>query len=99
MRIILILLLLTGCMNSYQPSLAVPATSPEKYESDRQSCIEEAKQRMRKSMNDNMGTTALIGAIPVIGIVVQTTRNDDYTKSGFTMTDECMSKKGYKLAN
>lgn len=50
-------------------------------------------------MNDNMGTTALIGAIPVIGIVVQTTRNDDYTKSGFTMTDECMSKKGYKLAN
>lgn len=93
---------LTGCFSAYHPDLAVPAKDQSKYESDRQECISTAQYKLRHPSNEDTARSAVGGAFGLVGagiMAVTSDSNSDYNKSGYEMVDECMAKKGYKLAN
>ena len=93
-------LILAGCgLNTYQPPLSEQPKDAAKFESDRKLCIEEAKQRVRNASTPGRALT--VGALGLVGAAATAAaagEEDDYTKSPLTMTDECLIKKGYKLA-
>ena len=98
MRKYLSLLLLTGCMSSYQPHLASPPANQIKYESDRKSCVAEAIARGQKAREDNSTNNLAIGSFGLLAVPAAIAEGtSDYNKSGYEMTDECMAKKGYKI--
>lgn len=96
------LLALSGCGNrtdAYQPKLLVPAASESQYKNDRAACGIEVRQRMEKSQGPK---DALLGGFGLAGGLVNmatSDSDDDGMKSPITMVDECMTKRGYKIAN
>lgn len=103
-KYLLVMLCLGGCsVDSYRPQLAAQPSDLTKYESDRNACIEETKLRSKRAIAEyqSSGRWLMSGLFGAAGGVVDTATagEADYNKSGYTMMDECLAQKGYKLAN
>lgn len=100
--VLFITVLLSGCMASYEPKLAAPATDQGKYQADLTTCKQEAHDRQMNAgySAGGMAKGTLIGAFGLLGGATAeavSDKDDDYTKSPRTMVDECMAKKGYDV--
>lgn len=85
-------------MASYHPQMSKPVTNQVKYESDRQECLQQAKSRQFKAIDENQGKTLAIGTFGLVGYaMVSAGQEDDYSKAPTTMVDECMTLKGYPV--
>ncbi len=97
MRYIAILLLLSSCtgLEKYEPNLSEHPQDQEAYETDLAQCRDKAKKR-----DADTSQSLAIGATGLIGYMAMYAANpdDDGFKSGYTLVDECMAKKGYPLA-
>lgn len=111
-KILFLGLLLTGCANSesgYRPQLSEQPTNIDAYESDRLICIrqggekwEVARQNYVSSGNTIGSAFGLIGGLAQAGVDeghIQANRHADYYKMPSGLADECMTAKGYKIAN
>lgn len=95
---ILLMGLLSGCMNNYHPPLAEEPKDQIKYEADLKDCI----VYMKKAGTPDVGRSMIIGATGLIGYgIMEATKDDDdpYFKSPKELVDGCMIKKGYKIAS
>lgn len=83
----------------YQPHF-VQEQKNKNLELDRKTCESEANQRFKQAINNHRGEGAfgLLG-FAVIDAVSPRDKNDDYYKTAHQIADECMTAKGYKLAN
>ena len=86
-------LVLGGCTPIFlnEPNLASPPSDMAKYHVDLQACEDEQKPTSAETLTGGMG------ALPVT--VIMLTEGRDFTsfKSGYTLRDECMVRKGYVL--
>lgn len=97
-----LLLLLSGCMEMYEPKLATPAIDHDKYIADLEFCRKEAGDRIMSAGNSPEGVQkgmfiAVLGPLAAVGVAATSDKDDDYNKTGFTMINECMVRKGYDV--
>lgn len=103
MRYLALLLMLTGCMAAYEPKLVTPVINSNQYTADLESCKQEAHDRIINAgySSEGLAKSGLAGVFGIAGAVVGSAipnDNSDYSKTGFTMVDECMTKMGYDIA-
>lgn len=99
---LVLFLLLSGCMSVYEPKLSSPALDHDRYTADLDLCRQETHDRIINAgySPEGVAKSSIIGGfglIGAVGIATTSDNNDDYNKTGFTMIDECMSKKGYNV--
>lgn len=98
MRKLLILFILTGCTTlwSYEPKLAAAPKNQNKYQSDLKACRDYVWDVNQTSMGE-----ALSSGAGVVGNLTYNALSDEKKPTGtsFSQVDNCMAKKGYKVAN
>jgi|CXWL01.1.fsa_nt_gi hypothetical protein len=85
-----------GQMDAYRPALVSEPKDKIKYESDLKDCIQYSKD-----IRSNPDSRSLaIGAFGVIGYAAVSStasKDDNYFKNGYELTDDCLKQKGYKI--
>lgn len=101
-RYMVLLLVLSGCTPIFfnEPHLASIPSDSAKYKSDLTTCEEE--QRPTKMEVFTSFATGGLGALPAGAAMAGTEAGEGKDmlsfKSGYTIRDECMERKGYVLA-
>lgn len=100
MKKLALLLLLSGCISSYNPE--IQGDKPESFDKDLADCKSEAQARHKRAAQEyqSSGRFLLPGLFGAAGAVIDSSTSDaekDYNKSFYTMADECLIAKGYKI--
>lgn len=100
------MLLLTSCAYTHRTELASPPEDPAKYEIDLKECRAAASNRWDVADRENRASDPTLGLFGAAGAAAATLvsssqnadKNSDYYKTMPQMTDECMSDRGYDVA-
>lgn len=99
---LLFVLLLSACQPwgmNHTPSLSVAPRDQSRFASDLDFCRHDMLRRMKVAEEKHKEDVVLFGPAQLAIQAAADKTGDDYYKSQSTIIDECMTSKGYKIAN